>query len=350
MIFLNSFNVLKLDNNSLSFTSVLNNITIIDKWATKSTYTPQDTIYRDTTLSKKVGESIALNLGIDAAITTNKYEWYKNSTLQSAYTTSSNTLTIPSLQTTDAGTWRVKVTNPTAPLLTLWSKAIKIQVQQVVNPCRQSDSLSLIALYNSTNGANWTNKWDLSKPMTTWYGIKLNVSGCVECIDMDGTLDCMYTVGSVTNNLVGTLPNLSMNSLLGLSLFNNKLSGSIPNFNLPNLQWLSLNFHQFSGSIPNFNNIPNLVTLSLHGNQLTGNIPNFNLARLSSLSISSNQLTGNIPNFNLPNLVFLYLYNNQLSGNIPNFNLPKLLQLFLYQNQLSSAIPDFNLLFCTVTF
>jgi gliding motility-associated-like protein len=337
-----SFNVLKLDNNSLSFTSVLNNITIIDKWATKSTYTPQDTIYRDTTLSKKVGESIALNLGIDAAITTNKYEWYKNSTLQSAYTTSSNTLTIPSLQTTDAGTWRVKVTNPTAPLLTLWSKAIKIQVQQVVNACRQSDSLSLIALYNSTNGANWTNKWDLSKPMTTWYGIKLNSDGCVECIDMDGTVDCVNSGGGLTNNLSGTLPNLSMDNLIVLVLSNNKLSGNVPNLNLPKLQQLELSNNQFTGVLPDFDKMPNLKRIQIISNNLTGNIPNFNyLPNLTQLYLYQNQLSGSIPNFEkLTNLTSIDLSNNQLSGSIPNFNLPKLLYLTITYNNLTGSIPS----------
>ncbi|MDZ7876198.1 MAG: hypothetical protein U5L45_00930, partial [Saprospiraceae bacterium] len=38
---------------------------------------------------------------------------------------------------------------------------------------RQGDSLALVDLYNSTNGANWTNKWNLAQPMTSWYGITL---------------------------------------------------------------------------------------------------------------------------------------------------------------------------------
>jgi hypothetical protein len=41
--------------------------------------------------------------------------------------------------------------------------------------------------------------------MTTWYGIKLNASGCVECIDMDGTVNCFDSYTGKGNNLVGTL-------------------------------------------------------------------------------------------------------------------------------------------------
>jgi len=34
------------------------------------------------------------------------------------------------------------------------------------------DSLALVALYDSTNGANWTNNtnWLLAEPVDNWYG------------------------------------------------------------------------------------------------------------------------------------------------------------------------------------
>ncbi len=40
----------------------------------------------------------------------------------------------------------------------------------VVNACVENDSLALVALYNATDGANWTNTWNLNDPMSTWYG------------------------------------------------------------------------------------------------------------------------------------------------------------------------------------
>lgn len=32
---------------------------------------------------------------------------------------------------------------------------------------------ALIQLYNATNGANWTSKWDLNAPVSSWYGVKI---------------------------------------------------------------------------------------------------------------------------------------------------------------------------------
>ncbi|MCH8838691.1 MAG: hypothetical protein IIA60_13000 [Candidatus Marinimicrobia bacterium] len=38
----------------------------------------------------------------------------------------------------------------------------------------ESDSLALVALYDSTDGANWTNTWDLNTPVDTWYGVTVS--------------------------------------------------------------------------------------------------------------------------------------------------------------------------------
>jgi gliding motility-associated-like protein len=208
--------------------------------------------------------------------------------------------------------------------------------------CRCSDSLALVALYDSTNGGNWTNKWTLTQSMTTWYGVSLT-NGRVTCIDLDGIVSCVGSDGT-GNNLVGRIP-VKLNDLTQLTdliLNSNKLTGAIPNFNQPNLRVLTLIHNQLTGSIPNFN-LPNLRNLSLYSNQLTGSIPNFNLPNLGELQLAYNQLTGAIPNFNLPNLQSFYLQYNQLLGTIPNFNLPNLKYLYLSENQLSGTIPNFNL-------
>jgi hypothetical protein len=200
----------------------------------------------------------------------------------------------------------------------------------VNNSCRYQDSLQLVSIYNATNGANWTIKWNLSTPINTWYGVTLNANGCVFRLSLE------------RNNLVGTLPNLNIPNLVWLYMYENKLSGTIPNFNLPNLVELVLVRNQLTGTIPNFN-LPNLKQLHLATNNLTGTIPNFNLPNLVGLLLSQNPLSGSIPNFNLPNLEELLLTENQLTGAIPNFNLPKLKSLWLYNNNLTSAIPNFNL-------
>lgn len=195
--------------------------------------------------------------------------------------------------------------------------------------CRCSDSLSLVNLYQSTNGAEWAKKWDLSLPIEQWQGIKINAQGRVEEIYLNN------------NNLIGTLPNLNLPHLQSLHLPNNQLTSNLPNFNLPKLASLVLFNNKFTGQIPNFN-LPNLINLILGNNQLSGTIPDFNLPKLQALWLYSNQLSGQIPNFNLPELAYLDLYTNKLSGNIPNFNLPKLQGLNIESNQLSGSIPHFN--------
>jgi Leucine-rich repeat (LRR) protein len=186
---------------------------------------------------------------------------------------------------------------------------------QAATDCNQvaeipvSECQSLMDLYNSTNGANWTNKtgWNQTTTPCSWFGV--SCSGA---------------------------------HVQKLYLISNQLSGSIPNFNLPNLKELWLYGNQLSGSIPNFN-LPNLQSLQLNNNQLSGNIPNFNMPDLQSLLLHYNQLSGSIPNFtNLPNLQYLSLGGNQLSGSIPNFNLPNLQEIELGANQLSGSIPNFT--------
>jgi gliding motility-associated-like protein len=225
----------------------------------------------------------------------------------------------------------------------LFLGTFSMAAQCTCTDCRCSDSLALVALYDSTNGGNWTNKWTLAQPMTTWYGVALT-NGRVTCIDLDGIVSCMGSDGT-GNNLVGRIPNKlnDLTQLTDLILNNNQLTGAIPNFNQPNLGVLALAHNRLTGSIPNFN-LPNLRNLNLYVNQLTGAIPNLNLPNLGELQLSSNQLTGSIPDFNLPKLRGLYFQYNQLTGTIPNFNsLPNLQFLYLSENRLTGAIPNLNL-------
>ena len=105
------------------------------------------------------------------------YEWYKDG---QPYTTitGDNQLVFSNPQLSDAGVYYVRVTNPGASQLTLESFPITLQVE--VNPCRQQDSLALVALYNATNGPNWTNSWDFNAAHgALGYGVFLNAEGCV---------------------------------------------------------------------------------------------------------------------------------------------------------------------------
>jgi Leucine-rich repeat (LRR) protein len=321
------------DTNKITFDDILPNV------VRGMTYTKQDSIYIDTTFSKQTGESLTIPLGIDGAITTNVYKWYKNGTLYQT-NTGNNRLIFNNLALTDAGVYTCQVTNPNAPLLTLYSRKATVNV---ISSCRTSDSLALVDLYNATGGANWTTRtnWLSANPMNTWYGITTNAQGCVTCIDLDGSANCVSSAWG-GNNLVGTLP-ASLNNISHLeilSLIQNRLTGRIPNFTWANITELSLSLNQLTDTLPNFN-LPNLTILTLSSNRLTGSIPNFNFPALQSLDLSSNQLTGSIPHFNFPNLRSLSLGTNQLTGSIPNFNFTFLTHLYLFSNRLTGNIPDF---------
>lgn len=78
-----------------------------------------------------------------------------------------------------------------------------------------ADSLALITLYNVTDGINWTNSWNLSQPVSSWYGVTINASGCVTSIAL------------ANNNLIGTLPSElnSFSNLRSIYLNDNHLYG-----------------------------------------------------------------------------------------------------------------------------
>ncbi len=209
----------------------------------------------------------------------------------------------------------------------------------------RSDSLELVKLYIATDSANWKNKWDLTKPMKTWYGVFVNAEGCVTCLDLDGDANCNL-LGFGGNGLKGVLPDINLPTVQKIYCGGNDLSNVIPDFtSLSNLKVFECSGNQLSGSIPNFTNLTNLQYFYCSGNQLSGSIPNFtNLPNLQKFDCSTNKLSGNIPNFtNLPNLIEFWCSYNNLSGSIPNFtNLPKL-QLFSCRwNYLSDFIPDFK--------
>ena len=45
-----------------------------------------------------------------------------------------------------------------------------VTVTEAEDPGIEADSLVLIDLYNSTDGANWVDPWNLEQPKTTWTG------------------------------------------------------------------------------------------------------------------------------------------------------------------------------------
>jgi len=201
-----------------------------------------------------------------------------------------------------------------------------------------SDSLALVALYNATNGPNWTNhnNW-LSGPINSWYGITVTNGRVTEIL--------LYS-----NNLSGSIPGEigDLSQLISLNFNDNLLMGSIPPEigNLTSLQGLYLSYNQLTGSIPEeIGNLMHLVNLIGSYNQFSGNIPVSlgNLSFLQAIYLNNNLLTGSLPaeiGF-LYNLQQLYIYDNQLTGDLPPEigNLQNLLVLYIENNLFTGSIP-----------
>lgn len=228
--------------------------------------------------------------------------------------------------------------------------------------CRFTDSLTLVTLYNATNGPNWSNSWNLNEPLSQWYGVTQNADGCVSYLNLRsnllngtipsdlGNLSSLNYLNLSYNQLNGNVPaDLSnLSNLTSIYLNRNQLGGTIPSElgALSNLTALYLNDNQFNGSIPSeLGNLSQLTSLGLHNNQLSSAIPAElgNLYNLTSMNLYSNQLSGSIPcEFgNLSNVSNLNLFDNQLSGSIPPElgNLLNLRYLRLQTNQLSGSLP-----------
>ena len=83
-----------------------------------------------------------------------------------------------------------------------------------------TDKAALVALYNATDGANWTTNmnWSSEEPLSSWSGVTTNTDGRVTELDLDG------------NGLDGTLPAAlgDLSELETQDLGANELSGALP--------------------------------------------------------------------------------------------------------------------------
>jgi len=225
----------------------------------------------------------------------------------------------------------------------------------------QQDSLALVAFYNATDGANWTNNanW-LSGPVSTWAGVT-PVSGRVYSIVLHsnnvsgslptamGDLTAMVSLGLSNNQLVGPIPTElgQLTALTTLDLSSNQLSGTIPTSvgQMISLASLFLGTNQLTGPIPaQMGLLTQLTELNLNNNQLTGMIPDgiWLIDGLASISVAGNMLEGTIWT-NLGQRTFLRnidLSNNQFSGDFPTDlgGLTSLENLLLAGNQFTGAL------------
>lgn len=217
----------------------------------------------------------------------------------------------------------------------------EVYASSPIATAKSSDRDALVALYQDTDGDNWTNNrnWLSNASLDSWHGVTTDRNGRVIELDLS------------ENELNGTIPSElgNLTYLEDLDLSHNQLSGTIPSElgNLTNLEALSLYANRLSGVVPpELGNLTNLEALALFENNLRGTVP-LELAKLKKLSLlilSENQLSGSIPSefSRLTNLVWLYLSDNRLSGTIPSElgDLSNLERLVLWGNQLSGSIPS----------
>lgn len=213
-----------------------------------------------------------------------------------------------------------------------------------LEPEGPTDRDVLIALYDATNGDNWTNhtNWCSDKPLSEWYGVD---------VDVIRDENKVISLRLSNNNLVGSLPEEIgyLIDMQNLDLDNNQLIGGIPASigKIQQLGGLYMSGNQFTGEIPSeICNLSKLRYCYLYNNQLTGNIPESfgNLSNLKYCYLHNNQLTGNIPESfgNLSNLEYCYLHSNQLTGTVPETlaNLTKLSVMDFSYNMLGGDLPE----------
>lgn len=211
-----------------------------------------------------------------------------------------------------------------------------VNVSQSQVSATRVDSVALVDLYNATGGANWKNKWTLTRPLSQWYGVEV-VDGQITKLNLSA------------NNLIGALPESigDLTQLQYCDLHDNKLSGAIPAGlnNCTQIVYLDLSGNMFDNVIL-LNALNKLVMLDLSFNNLTA-LPALNnsLPQLEYLAFKNNSLSDGLPsNWSAyVKLRYLDVSENEFSGEIPSgwSSLTKMEVLYLYLNRLSGAIPAY---------
>lgn len=151
----------------------------------------------------------------------------------------------------------------------------------------QIECEALVALYNSTDGPNWsdaaTNNWIVKNMPCSWTGVRCG-EGRVTWIDR------------ADKNLSGGIPAElgNLRALQELVLHRNQLTGSLPSTlgNLNALTTLLLSENKLGGNLPaGLSNLTSLTTLWLHSNQFSGTIPDLP-SSLTGTDLAYNAFSG----------------------------------------------------------
>ena len=174
----------------------------------------------------------------------------------------------------------------------------------------ETDSLALLALYNSTATECSHLWWNLTNPVSLWNGITLNSSGTrvTEISIVNSEIiapiwDFQCTIGfQMITKLYGSLPEElgNLTELRELKIIGQELEGGIPMSlgQLHHLQKLWLINDSLSGPVPESLYLLNeIIDLQLHNNQLTGSLSDYiiNLVIAENINLENNDFSGCIP-------------------------------------------------------
>ena len=242
-----------------------------------------------------------------------------------------------------------------------------LEIDWMTNPIVERESL--MAMYNATNGQNWTNNagWtDGTTDHCLWYGIDCDADGHVVGIDLkDNNLSGQFPVYTRNIDSKGdpVLKNFWEYSKYGLAnlykletleLANNKLTGTIeyrPLYNLRDLTWFDVSGNKLSGEVDALV-APSISYVAFGDNSFTS-MRRFVQYKVSSLQtlqyciVSSNAIQQNasVVLENIPrSMVAFNASNNQIYGNLPASldTLPMLGQFIMASNALSGNLPAFT--------
>ena len=265
----------------------------------------------------------------------------------------------------------------------------------------QAERDALIALYNSTGGANWqhNNGWNgAAGTECSWDNVVCDSTGSsvielhLSYNNLVGTLPPLAALGNLevfdatVNSLTGPIPSLAgLTKLQYFSLLNNGCSGPIPSLTgLAALQTFNVDTNHLSGPFPSLTGLTNLQVFDIGDNHqtndstgdangITGTLPDLSaLTQLQVFYVSGNKLTGALPNLTplkalqdfeaagtwtgdgnhftgpvpaiagLAVLQYFDVHNNQLTGPAPSLaNSPSLIGFSVSENPLSGTLPSF---------
>uniref|UniRef100_UPI00404AACF8 T9SS type A sorting domain-containing protein n=1 Tax=Fulvivirga sp. TaxID=1931237 RepID=UPI00404AACF8 len=219
---LGSLTTLNVGNNRLQFADIQPFI-----GTPTFTYAPQDSIGTKASQLMTEGQSITLSYNIRGTGLT--YQWLKDG--QNSATDISANFQRSAFNVNDNGTYHLAIRHPQLPALTIFGRETTLTMRNST-----ADSLALVRIYTTMNGANWNrkNNW-LQTPVAQWEGVT-------------------YAQGKVR----------------GLDLSNNNLTGNLPTFTgfeLSELVELKLNGN-FIQTLTSLNGLTKLTSVAVADNLL----------------------------------------------------------------------------------